>query len=89
VPLPGAGSAEGGPGQGGSGSVTSAGKVATGVFFFTQAVESVVDAMECFERRRTEFDPHAIRDHVAAFDRRLFKERVKAFAMGALTGTAS
>ena len=89
VPLPGAGSAEGGPGQGGSGSVTSAGKVATGVFFFTQSVESVVEAMESFERRRTEFDPHAIRDHVAAFDRRLFKERMKAFAMGALTGTAS
>jgi glycosyltransferase involved in cell wall biosynthesis len=73
----------------GTGSVTGAGNVATGVFFFTQSVESVVEAMESFERRRTEFDPHAIRDHVAAFDRRLFKERMKAFAMGALTGTAS
>ena len=89
VPLTGVGSVEGTPVRGGTDSVTGAGNVATGVFFFTQSVESVVEAMESFERRRTEFDPHAIRDHVAAFDRRLFKERMKAFAMGALTGTAS
>ncbi|HRB81582.1 MAG TPA: glycosyltransferase [Nitrospira sp.] len=89
VPLTGAGSVEGAPVRGGTDSVTGAGNVATGVFFFTQSVESVVEAMESFERRRTEFDPHAIRDHVAAFDRRLFKECMKAFAMGALTGTAS
>ncbi len=89
MPLTGVGSVEGTPVRGGTDSVTGAGNVATGVFFFTQSVESVVEAMESFERRRTEFDPHAIRDHVAAFDRRLFKERMKAFAMGALTGTAS
>ena len=89
VPLTGAGSAEGAPAREGTGSVTGGGNVATGVFFFTQSVESVVEAMESFERRRTQFDPHAIRDHVAAFDRQLFKERMKAFAMGALTGTAS
>ena len=45
--------------------------------------------MESFERHQAEFDPHAIRDHVAAFDRRLFKERMSALAMGALAGTAS
>ncbi|MCS6289248.1 MAG: glycosyltransferase [Nitrospira sp.] len=61
----------------------------TGVFFFEQAAESLIQAMECFERRRAEFDPHAIRDHVAAFDRRLFKEHMKAFATAVLTGTAS
>ncbi len=62
---------------------------ATGVFFFAQTTESLVQAMERFERRRAAFDPHTIRAHVAAFDRRSFKERMKAFAMGALTGTAS
>ncbi|MCW5798251.1 MAG: Putative Glycosyl transferase, group 1 [Nitrospira sp.] len=77
VPLPGAGS------------MTGAGQSATGVFFYTQSVESLVEAMEIYERRRTEFDPHAIRAHVATFDRRLFKERLQAFAMGALTGTTS
>jgi len=69
--------------------VTGAGESATGVFFNTQSVESLIAAMETCERRRTEFDAHAIRARVAAFDRGLFKERMKAFAMGALTGTAS
>ncbi len=77
VPLPGAGSMNG------------SGQSPTGVFFFTQSVDSLVAAIETYERRRTEFDPHAIRTHVATFDRRLFKERMKALAMGALTGTAS
>ncbi|MGC3976543.1 MAG: glycosyltransferase [Nitrospira sp.] len=77
VPLPGAGSMNG------------SGQPPTGVFFFTQSVDSLVEAIETCERRRTEFDPHAIRAHVATFDRRLFKERMKAFAMGALTGTFS
>ncbi len=89
VPLPGAGAVDDAPVPGDLGSVTGARNVATGVFFFTQSVESVVAAMESFERRRNEFDPYAIRDHVAVFDRRLFKERMKAFAMGALTRTAS
>ena len=73
----------------GVGSGTGAGQPATGVFFFTQSVDALVEAMETCERRRTEFDPQAIRAHVAPFDRRRFKERMKAFAMRALTGTAS
>jgi glycosyltransferase involved in cell wall biosynthesis len=62
---------------------------ATGVFFFEHSTESLVQAMECFERRQAEFDPRSIREHVAPFDRLLFKERMKAFAMAALNGTAS
>lgn len=73
----------------GPGSVTGGTQAATGVFFFTQSVDSLVEAMETCEGRRTEFDPHAIRDHVASFDRRLFKERMQAFAMKVLAGTAS
>ena len=73
----------------GAGSVAVAGPSGTGVFFFTQSVEALVEAMETCERRRAEFDPQAIRAHVAAFDRRIFKERMNAFAMEALTGTAS
>ncbi|WHZ20904.1 MAG: Glycosyltransferase [Nitrospira sp.] len=64
-------------------------RTATGIFFSEQSTESVVQAMELFERRQAEFDPHAIREHVARFDRPLFKERIKAFAMAALTSTAS
>jgi len=73
----------------GVGAMSGAGQSPTGVFFFSPSVESLVEAIETCERRRTEFDPHAIRAHVATFDRRLFKERMKAFAMGALTGTVS
>ncbi len=89
VPLPAATPFTEAGGRGSSGHVSVAGKVATGVFFFTQSIESVVEVMESFERYHAEFDPHAIRDHVAAFDRRLFKERMSALAMGALAGTAS
>ncbi len=60
----------------------------TGVFFFEPSTESLVQAMESCERRQTEFDPRSIRDHVAPFDRRLFKERINAFAMAALHGPA-
>jgi len=62
-------------------------RVATGVFFCEQSAESLTQAMELFESRRAAFDPHAIRAHVVGFDRVLFKERVKAFAMAALAGT--
>jgi glycosyltransferase involved in cell wall biosynthesis len=71
-----------------NGSAAEGGPPPTGVFFFTQSVESLVQALESFERRRTEFDPGSIRNHVAPFDRQLFKERMKAFAMRALMGTA-
>ena len=60
----------------------------TGVFFFEPSTESLVQAMESFERRQAEFDPRSIRDHVAPFDRRLFRERINAFAMAALHGPA-
>ncbi len=61
----------------------------TGVFFLDPSTESLVQAMESFEGRRTEFDPRAIRDHVAPFDRHVFKERMNAFGMAALQKPAS
>ncbi len=71
----------------GQGSVEDPGMVATGVFFFDQSTESLIQAIESFEHRRAEFDPPAIRNHVAKFDRVFFKERLKAFVMAALTST--
>ncbi len=61
---------------------------ATGVFFFEQSAESLAQAIKLFERHRAAFDPPAIRAQVAGFDRVLFKERLKAFAMAALAGTS-
>lgn len=65
------------------------GDAPTGVFFFEPSTESLIHAMESFERRQREFEPCSIRDHVSPFDRRLFKERMNAFAMAALHGPAS
>ena len=48
----------------------------TGVFFYEQTVEALIDAVQLFERHETHFDPHAIRAHVLPFGRRRFKERV-------------
>lgn len=72
-----------------SNSIRNAGTIITGVFFGEQSVDSLVQAMERFEQCRSVFDPQAIRNHVARFDRERFKERVKAFAMAALTSTTS
>ncbi len=50
----------------------------TGVFFHEPSAESLVQAIRLFEARRTEFDPHAIRQHVEPFDRTHFKARLRA-----------
>lgn len=87
LPLAGGACADRGPTRADQTSEGALDRIATGVFFAEQSTESVVQAMELFERRQAEFDPHAIRAHVARFDRPLFKERIKAFAMAALTST--
>ncbi len=76
-------------GQGGWDSMEAGVAVPTGVFFPEQSAESLVQAIARFEQDRAAFDPQAIRAHVAGFDQRLFKQRLEAFAMAALTGTAS
>ncbi|MCC2642178.1 MAG: putative Glycosyl transferase, group 1 [Nitrospira sp.] len=72
-----------------SDSTRIADRVVTGVFFGEQSADSLVQAMDRFEHSRASFDPGAIRSHVAGFDRALFKERVKALALAALTSSAS
>ena len=49
----------------------------TGVFFDEQKPESLIDAVEMFERHRIRFDPERIRAHVEPFDRKYFKERMR------------
>ena len=49
----------------------------TGVFFYEQTIDALSEAIQLFERRRTEFRPALIRDHVQAFDREQFKEGIK------------
>ncbi len=49
----------------------------TGLFFERQRVEDVMDAMHRFESGAYRFEPKALRRHAEAFDRPIFKERVK------------
>jgi glycosyltransferase involved in cell wall biosynthesis len=48
----------------------------TGVFFYQQSVDALVEAIELFESREGEFSAQAIRAHVKPFDRENFKEQM-------------
>ena len=48
----------------------------TGVFFDQQTPESLMEALRYFERERHCFDPSKIREHVAPFDRRRFRDQI-------------
>ncbi|WP_447979743.1 glycosyltransferase [Candidatus Nitrospira bockiana] len=62
------------PGVGGSGAAAP-----TGVFFYQQTTEAVCEAIQLFEKNERRFDPEAIRQHVARFDRACFKNRMHDF----------
>ncbi len=49
----------------------------TGTFFYEQTPESIVEAIEKFERM--EFDPYRIRENALRFSRKNFQERFKEF----------
>ncbi|MGH7399308.1 MAG: glycosyltransferase, partial [Candidatus Rokuibacteriota bacterium] len=51
----------------------------TGLFFDSQTVDALVDAIRRFESGHYRFEPKALRRHAEAFDRTLFKERVHAY----------
>ena len=53
----------------------------TGVFFYEQKADALIEAIQVFEKRRMEFQPQAIRAHVKGFDREHFKERIKQVIM--------
>lgn len=49
----------------------------TGLFFYEQSVDSLIDAVKEFNRIEKEFDPLAIRNHALQWDRKIFKEKIK------------
>lgn len=51
----------------------------TGVFFYEQTVEALIDAVGLFERSSDRFDPEAIRAHALIFDRSVFKKRIVSY----------
>ena len=51
----------------------------TGVFFDQPTVESLVQAVDQFERNQDRFDPHAIQRHAILFDQKNFREKIRSF----------
>ncbi|MBI2883461.1 MAG: glycosyltransferase [Candidatus Methylomirabilis oxyfera] len=51
----------------------------TGVFFYEQTVEALVQAVDLFERSADRFEPEALRARALAFDRSIFEKRITAF----------
>ena len=49
----------------------------TGVFFEEQTVDSLIQAVHLFQRIK--FNTEMIRDHALAFDRNVYKEKMKLF----------
>lgn len=52
------------------------GKPPTGIFFYEQTPEALIEAIHHFESHKNLFDPVQIREHVRPFDRHQFKERI-------------
>ncbi len=51
----------------------------TGIFFYEQTPESLMEAIRYFEKNIELFDKKKIREHALKFDRSIFKERIDKF----------
>ncbi len=49
----------------------------TGIFFYPQTKEALMDAVQRFES--VQFDPERVRENVLRFDRKIFKEKIEEF----------
>ena len=57
------------------------GEKPTGVFFYEQTTDALIEAVHYFERCRDQFDPVKIREHVKPFDRQQFSERIQQYVL--------
>jgi glycosyltransferase involved in cell wall biosynthesis len=51
----------------------------TGVFFDRPTADSLIQAVELFEKNRDRFDPQAIREKALPFDQEIFREKIRSF----------
>ena len=58
----------------------------TGVFFHRQTAEELVEAIQAFESRRAEFDPHAARKNALAFRKARYEAELFGYVERVLTG---
>jgi glycosyltransferase involved in cell wall biosynthesis len=52
---------------------------ATGILFHPQTAESLIEAIELFERNRDRFDPQDMRRNALSFDQTIFREKILSF----------
>jgi glycosyltransferase involved in cell wall biosynthesis len=65
------------------------GESPTGLFFLRQTVEDLVEAIRRYETSAQQFEPKTLRRRAEAFDRPLFRERVRAYLRARVEGAAS
>ena len=53
----------------------------TGIFFYEQTAEALIEAVKFFEDNQGEFDRNSIRNHALRFDRKIFKEKIRNYIM--------
>lgn len=53
----------------------------TGVFFYEQTQEALIEAVKYFEDNQGGFDGNSIRNHALKFDRKIFKEKIRNYIM--------
>ncbi|OGW02349.1 MAG: glycosyl transferase, partial [Nitrospinae bacterium RIFCSPLOWO2_01_FULL_39_10] len=53
----------------------------TGIFFYEQTAEALIEAVKFFEDNQIEFDRNSIRNHALRFDRKIFKEKIRNYIM--------
>lgn len=51
----------------------------TGIFFYEQTVEALIQAIDLFERSVDQFDPEALRAYAFTFDRSIFEKRIASY----------
>src|SRR5574337_373087 len=51
----------------------------TGIFFYDQTIEALVQAVDLFERSSDRFDPEALRAYALTFDRSIFEKRIASY----------
>ncbi|MGB4781595.1 glycosyltransferase [Candidatus Methylomirabilis sp.] len=51
----------------------------TGIFFYEQTVEALIQAIDRFERSADRFDPEALREYALTFDRSIFEKRIATY----------
>jgi glycosyltransferase involved in cell wall biosynthesis len=54
----------------------------TGVYFYEQSVDAIVDAVDKIESGRVKFDPASLHSYAAKFSKETFQEKVKSFIDG-------